>query len=91
MFSAECQAEMQDLVTDISLLYEYESKSMNERFLWNAWKQAENKNKTLLKNMNPTITGCETGILEPECITNTQSETIIHNKIHTDIQSKRAV
>jgi hypothetical protein len=58
---------------------------MNERFPWNAWKQAENKNKTLQKNMNSTITGCETSILEPECVTNTQSNTIIHNKTQTDI------
>jgi hypothetical protein len=43
---------------------------MNERFLWNAWKQAENKNKTLLKNMNSTIMKRRTGILGPECITN---------------------
>jgi hypothetical protein len=61
MFSAECQAEKRDLATDISFLYEFEPKTMNERFLWNAWKQAENKNKTLLKNKNSTITRCETG------------------------------
>jgi hypothetical protein len=55
MFSAECQAEKRGLATDILLIYEFEPKMMNERFLWNAWKQAENKNKTLLENRNSTI------------------------------------
>jgi len=32
--------------TSILLLYEFEPKTLNERFLWNAWKQVENRNKT---------------------------------------------
>jgi len=31
--SAQCQAEKRGLATDIFLLYEFESKTMNERFL----------------------------------------------------------
>jgi len=31
IFSAECQAEKWSLVTDISLLYEFESKTLNEK------------------------------------------------------------
>jgi hypothetical protein len=34
MFSAECQAEKRGLA--ISLLYKFEPRTLNERFLWNA-------------------------------------------------------
>jgi hypothetical protein len=51
MFSAECQAEKRDLVTGISLLYEFEPKTLNESFQWKAWKQTENRNKTLQKEV----------------------------------------
>jgi hypothetical protein len=37
---------LKGIVTGISLLHEFELKTMNERFLCNTWKQAENKNKT---------------------------------------------
>jgi hypothetical protein len=50
--------------------------------------QTENKNKTLLENRNSTITACEMGTLWPECVTNTQSDTIIHNKTQTDIHGQ---
>jgi hypothetical protein len=53
---------------------------MNKRFIW---KQAENKNEILLENRNSMISGHKTGTLRPECITNTQSDTIIHNKTQT--------
>jgi len=46
MFSAKCQTEkrgLAELPTGISLLYEFESKILNEGFLWNTRKQAENK------------------------------------------------
>jgi len=46
MFSAECQAEKRNLDTGISLIYEFKPR-MNKRFLWNALKQAEKKNKIL--------------------------------------------
>jgi len=31
----------------LALLYEFEPKTLNERFLWNAWKQTKNRNKIL--------------------------------------------
>ncbi|KAH0945846.1 hypothetical protein HN011_000668 [Eciton burchellii] len=84
-FSAKCQTEKRSL-PGISLLYEFELKTLNERFLWNVWKQAENGNKTgLQENRTSMIMGRETGTLESECVTNTQSDTIIHNKTQTDI------
>jgi hypothetical protein len=48
-------------------------------------KQAENKNKTLLENRNSTIMRCQTAITGPECVTNIQWDTIIHNKTQTEI------
>jgi hypothetical protein len=42
IFSVECsifQAGKRDLATGISLLHEFESKTLNEKFLWNVWKQ----------------------------------------------------
>jgi len=47
MFLAEYQAKKRNFVTGIPLIYEFESKTMNEEFLWNALKQAKNKNKIL--------------------------------------------
>jgi hypothetical protein len=52
MFSAECQAEKRDLATGMPLSYEFEDKMLNERFPWNAWKQTENRNKTLQEDRN---------------------------------------
>jgi uncharacterized membrane protein YgcG len=60
---------------------------MNERFLWNAWKQSKNKNKSW-ENRNSMITRRETGTLVSECVTNTQSDIIIHNKIQSDIHEQ---
>jgi hypothetical protein len=45
MFSAECQSEKRNFATDISI-YEFEPKTLNEKFLWDVWKQVEIKNKT---------------------------------------------
>jgi hypothetical protein len=54
---------------------------MNKRFLWNLWKQTENKNKTLLENRNMGQSwDAKSGTLKSECITNTQLNTIIYNK-----------
>jgi len=33
MFSAECQAEKRNLDIDIPLIYEFKSRTLNERFL----------------------------------------------------------
>jgi len=58
MFSSvKCQAEKRSLATGISLIYEFEPKMMYERFLWNALKQAENKNKILQEKRNSIIMG----------------------------------
>jgi hypothetical protein len=62
---------LRSLATGISLLYKFELKTLNERFLWNAWKQVENRNKTLQEDRNSMIMGHETGILVSDCITNT--------------------
>jgi len=63
MFPVECQTEMRGLAISILLLYEFESKTLNERFLWNAWKQVKNKNKILQEERNFMIMGCEMGTL----------------------------
>jgi len=34
----KCQAEKRSLAIVISLLHEFESEMLNERFLWNTWK-----------------------------------------------------
>jgi len=47
MFSAKYQAKKRNPVTGIPLIYEFEPKTMNEKFLWNALKQTKNKNKIL--------------------------------------------
>jgi hypothetical protein len=52
----ECQAEERS-ATGISI-YEFEHKTPNEKFLWNAWKQAGNKNKTQ-QDRNSTLMECE--------------------------------
>jgi len=41
------------------------------------------KTKIKLENRNSTITGQETSTLGSEYVTNTQPNTMIHNKIHT--------
>jgi len=59
MFLAECQAEKRSFVIGIPLIYEFESKTLNEKLLWNAWKQPENKNKILQEERNSIIMGYE--------------------------------
>jgi len=69
MFSMECQVEKRDLATSILLLYEFEPKTLNERFLWNAWKQTENRNKILQEGRN--FMKYEMSTLMSDCVTNT--------------------
>jgi len=57
-FSAECQAEKRRFATSISLLYEFESKTLNEIYIYSyVWKQAENRIKTLQEDRNSMIVG----------------------------------
>jgi len=46
MSSVEYQTEEDNYASDISI-HEYESKTLNEKFLWNALRQAETKIKIL--------------------------------------------
>jgi hypothetical protein len=78
MLSAECQSEKRDLAIDISLLYEFESKMLTERF---PWKQAENRNKTLQED-RIMIMRRERETLVSVCITNT------HNRILSIVKYK---
>jgi hypothetical protein len=59
--------------------------TQNEKFLWNAWKQA-NKNKTSKQDRNSTLIEYQMGTYDVlYCETNKQPHTIIINKIQTDI------
>jgi len=53
MFSAECQVEKRSFDIDIPLTYDFKPRTLNKRFLWNALKQAEKKNKILQKEKIP--------------------------------------
>jgi len=59
MFSAECQAEKRNFNIDIPLTYDFKPRTLNERYLWNALKQAEKKNKILQEEKNSMIMGHE--------------------------------
>jgi len=69
MFLMECQVEKRGLATSISLLYEFEPKTLNERFLWNVWKQIENRNKILQEDRN--FMKYEMSTVISDCVTNT--------------------
>jgi len=83
MSLAKYQREEHSRVTGISL---FEPKTPNEKFLWNAWKQAEIKNKVLQQERNSMLKqGCKTEMEASEdvtvCKNNTQSEYIVSNEI----------
>jgi len=53
------ESDWQNLATGIPLIYEFESKTLNEKSLWNTLKQTGNKNKILQKRRNFMIMRCE--------------------------------
>jgi hypothetical protein len=55
-----------------------------------SYRMLENRQKIKIKHYRRIgiVMGHETNILGSECITNTQSDTIIHNKIQTDIHGQ---
>jgi len=86
MFSTECQAEKRNFDIDIPLTYDFKPRILNERYLWNALKQAEEKNKILQEEKNSMIMGHEKDTRVSDNVTNIQPDTITYSKTLTDIQ-----
>jgi len=51
--SAKCQAEKRDLAIGISLLYEFELKTLNERFLWSMKTDRKQKQRNYRRTRIP--------------------------------------
>jgi len=62
-----CQAEGRNLDTDITIIHKFKAGTPNERFLWNALKQAERRNKILQRNF--IIMECEKDIIVLDYVT----------------------
>jgi len=90
MLTAECQAEGRNLDTDITLIHEFKPKMPNERFLWNALKQAERRNKILQEERNSKNDHGTRKGHNDACVTNTQTDTITYSKTQTDKQENQS-
>jgi len=90
MLPAECQAEGRNLDTDITLIHEFKPGMPNERFLWNALKQAERRNKILQEERNSKDDHGTRKGHNDACVTNTQTDTITYSKIQTNKQKNQS-
>jgi len=66
--------------TEFIIIYEFKPGTPNERFLWNALKQAERKNKILQEKRNSVIMGRGKDTIVSDYAINTQTDISLHNK-----------